>query len=417
MATMQGSRSYITFCKSYLKKVAALIENDKPIVFIVRNAPIKQVVDKQNEKVKLFLDIVKRESESEIHGILKEANGRDFAPIFSGFKWTEIDKAQFTQTRKPHASPPYYGIFDVLDPKEYDITELKKVCNVVKTGHNYTLPLIVTASDIKAVSDFNRKLVSILKHKERSSKVSGGSAGGCGSWDPSKGVDITVSGKTFTNIIGCVPVTTRTVGGKESKADVAFVQNDNNKLIPAAFVSYKMGNDAKAFHQYSGLSEKSSHDIFNHPATIDFYKTIHTKQQNDKNAFRDLAPYRAFPDNWKTSISLKNIVGSAMWGRNWKRDKRGIDNCDFVLQGDVTMTNGGATVTVSYQHMINNSDFVAIDGDYVPAFFGRYTRDRNNKGPRGYNVLNLRLGIFPIGNVLDRGVITSRRKESRIIKV
>jgi len=89
MASLSGG-SYITFAKPYIDQVADVINAGKPLMIDGVGA---QVIKKTPE-VKKFLTAVKQKSESRVADSLKE--GTKFAPIFNGYRWTNIDKSQFT---------------------------------------------------------------------------------------------------------------------------------------------------------------------------------------------------------------------------------------------------------------------------------------------------------------------------------
>lgn len=89
MATLSGG-DYITFKKPYIKQVADAIEAGDKIEFEGR---IKQVVNMTTE-VKLFLEAVKGKREAAVEQSLKI--GAKYSPIFNGYKWTNIEKSQFT---------------------------------------------------------------------------------------------------------------------------------------------------------------------------------------------------------------------------------------------------------------------------------------------------------------------------------
>ena len=90
MATLQGG-VYITFAKPYLEMVAQKIRNDEP--FKLADLRRRQKINKTND-IKKFLRDVKNEDENGVASVLK--TGSQYSTIFNGYKWTEIDKGQFT---------------------------------------------------------------------------------------------------------------------------------------------------------------------------------------------------------------------------------------------------------------------------------------------------------------------------------
>jgi hypothetical protein len=210
-------------------------------------------------------------------------------------------------------------------------------------------------SDVKGVSDLNTAILPLLGRQV-------------------KGITLRVNGMSFSNVVGCIPVT---IG--EPKADFVFVsvKPQTMELYPSGFISYKLGRDAKGFQNYSGLSEKSSPTIFNNEETISFYKKLETLQNsgNKKSAYSE--------------IKNNSIVASSIWGMNFGR-QYGVNNVHFLAQGEVTVNSS----SLSYTHTQKNGDFNFSDG-YEPVFGARYTPSRNNVGPNGIRVTGMRLGIFP----------------------
>ena len=88
MANLTGG-VYITFQKPYLNQVKELIESGKKI----KINKTMQIVEKTPE-IKKFLGAVSSKQQSIINTVLKKGN--NYNPIFNGFKWTDIDKSQFT---------------------------------------------------------------------------------------------------------------------------------------------------------------------------------------------------------------------------------------------------------------------------------------------------------------------------------
>jgi hypothetical protein len=93
MGKLSGNE-YITFEKPYLNMVADVIKNNKKIVV----GGTFQMINRTPE-ITQFLDAVDSVNSSKIENILKP--GRLFATIFNGWKWSDIDKSQFTTTPVP----------------------------------------------------------------------------------------------------------------------------------------------------------------------------------------------------------------------------------------------------------------------------------------------------------------------------
>ena len=93
MANLTGG-TYITFNKPYLNMVAESILSNKSLV--INKKP--QIVNHTPE-IKSFLDAVDKTNEKKILSILKI--GINFSTIFNGYKWSDIDKSQFTSKGSP----------------------------------------------------------------------------------------------------------------------------------------------------------------------------------------------------------------------------------------------------------------------------------------------------------------------------
>lgn len=89
MANLSGGK-YITFEKPYLEMVAEKINSKEKIKF-AKN--VTQVVN-HTKDIKAFLSAVKKKDDASVQKLLKQ--GSTFLPIFNGYRWTEIDKGQFS---------------------------------------------------------------------------------------------------------------------------------------------------------------------------------------------------------------------------------------------------------------------------------------------------------------------------------
>ena len=246
----------------------------------------------------------------------------------------------------------YYGRLAHLDLSKYDLRSFSTISTPFSQGTLVTT--IKETSDVFAVSDFNTALNRVL--------------------DQPEGITLTCENFRFENVIGCVPVT-----NGEPKADLVLVGMDpqNMALRPVGYVSYKMGARAKDFQNYSGLSEKSSPYIFQHPETKKFYETL-----------RDFSDKNVYPDSYQI-IQDARIIGMAVWGMDYGKSF-GVNNCHFIAQGTVTISGS----QLSYTHSHKNGDF-NFSKEYTPVFGARYATGRTNKGPGNISVKNYRIGIFP----------------------
>ena len=245
-----------------------------------------------------------------------------------------------------------YGLLAKIDLTNFDTSAFSGISAEFARGE--LVSSIKEASDVKCVSDLNNLISGSLKNDL-------------------SGMTISIAGFKFQNIIGCVPVT-----NGEPKADVVLVSRKNKVLTPTCFLSYKMGRSAKDFQNYSGLSNKSSPYIFNHPETFEFFKKLSTLSSHGKT------------DDLHQPIKDNKIIGKSVWGMDYPSSSFGINNCHFIAQGEPSLS--GSSLKYNYVH--ENGDFT-FDKTYQPVFGARYTSNRNNIGPKGLTAKNFRIGIYP----------------------
>lgn len=89
MAKLSGGE-YITFKKPYLVQVANLIKEGKKLKI---DGEEDQVIN-MTPDVKKYIKAVDDKNQTAVNTILK--TGSAFLPIFNGYRWTNIDKGQFT---------------------------------------------------------------------------------------------------------------------------------------------------------------------------------------------------------------------------------------------------------------------------------------------------------------------------------
>lgn len=256
-----------------------------------------------------------------------------------------------------------YGLLGKIDLSKFKISGFSNISTDFSRG---VLPSnIKEASDIKGVSDLNNAITPLLGKEI-------------------KGIDLRVGGFTFSNVIGCIPVT-----NGEPKADFVLVsvKPRSIELVPSCYISYKLGRDAKGFQNYSGLSEKSSSLIFNDEETISFYKKLETLQNsgNRKSAY--------------SNIKNNKIIAASVFGMDYG-NQYGVNNVHFLAQGEVSISG----TSLKYTHIQKNGNLNFTNG-YEPVFGARFTPSRNNVGPRGIRVTGMRLGIFPIEYFKNRDAL------------
>lgn len=331
--------------KKNIKNAIAYPENRKTIRVDVAVNNIKLRTDTAIEVSKLFDEAIISPKDPKIVLL-----GTDFRVIIKPAKGA-----------KKTGSAPEYGALGKIDLRKFDKNAFTDLTPEFARG---SVPTNVKeASDIKCVSDLNNQISALM-----------GST--------FEGIELTVAGFRLKGIVGAIPVT-----NGEPKADVMLVQYEasRKKLMPAFYMSYKMGSDAKGFQNYSGLSEKSAPEIFTDQETINFYEKLYTlqKQKNRKSCFRRL--------------KSRDIIGRSLWGMKYGSGTYGLDNVQIIAQGELTISRGA----ISYEHVQKNGNF-NLTGGYEPVFGARYTPGRGNVGPNNIRIADMRLGIFPLAYFMSR---------------
>lgn len=167
------------------------------------------------------------------------------------------------------------------------------------------------------------------------------------------------------------------------KSDFHFIDVNNKECL---WISHKAGSGAKAFQQWSGMSERVEREIYTHSESANFVKALY-----------NLYPNKVMPN--KTTIMRRiedeTLKKMAVYGSKYGIGvDEGRNNVCYVLQGHITLKSVGTNTnvyTVEAAHKYENGD--KIIGDYEPVFMAIYKGDRSNLGIRG-----LRAGILPISS-------------------
>ena len=81
---------YSTFEKPYLEQVADVIKSGKQLKIANKMQQVNMT-----DEIKSYIDLVEKKDERKLSLLLRNG-GSKFSPIFNGYKWTDIDKSQFT---------------------------------------------------------------------------------------------------------------------------------------------------------------------------------------------------------------------------------------------------------------------------------------------------------------------------------
>lgn len=247
----------------------------------------------------------------------------------------------------------YYGLLGKLNLKDMDVSAMSEVDSLFASSKRLP-PTLKEVSDMKGISDFNKKLEAVC--------------------ETSNGKTLKIGKFKIENAVGVMAIV-----GKEPKTDYVIVSKDGNRLYPSFFISYKMGTTAKDFQNYSGISEKTSALIWGHGETKKFFKTLQMLSENRVS------------EEVKQEINDNHIIQHSMYGQDFGK-AFGIDNVNILAQGAVAIGKDG---TVHFSHMIVNGTIPPRQSPYFPVFGARVATGRGAKTPFGTTITGFRIGIFP----------------------
>jgi len=180
------------------------------------------------------------------------------------------------------------------------------------------------------------------------------------------------------------------------KADLALVACHNDKLVNVGFISHKMGNQAKDFGQWSGVTTGSAgSEIGNHPEVIEFVESVRSFTSANSN-WAQVSGFAARRDIVDEKLKMYSLYGPN-YGKQF-----GEQNVHVLFQGTPKLKKQGSLYVMSADHIHNNGD--KMMGDYVPSLMaikkGAWEKiiDPNAKGVRSdFGIRGMRISIYPQG--------------------
>ena len=180
---------------------------------------------------------------------------------------------------------------------------------------------------------------------------------------------------TFKDVVACGNVR------GTPKADFTLV---NTKGDHVAFISHKKEGGAKAYQQYSGITETAGLEIYNHPETQKFLSNVIGFIEDER-----------LTNPMVMKVKSKKLINLSIYGPDYKKGANyGKDHVHFIGQGDPIFTQDKKNPEIYYLTFSDNlhtSGDTSFRGDYEPAFFTRYTRGRgfelDGKKYRGARVM------------------------------
>ena len=194
-----------------------------------------------------------------------------------------------------------------------------------------------------------------------------------------RGIDRTV----YKGIIGA-----RTIPGTP-KADFACYSASGNEI----FISHKKSGGAKAFQQYSGVTEAAGAGINRHPEVIQFMRIV---SNNISNGRLENPMYAEVKD--------RKLINLSIFGPDYG-GSFGTENCQLIGQGQAklipTDKDGLFYLTFDDHIALNGEVDLFTSGDYTAVLAATY---RSGRGfvVDGNRFDGARLGLYPINFVKNR---------------
>ena len=164
----------------------------------------------------------------------------------------------------------------------------------------------------------------------------------------------------------------------KSKADFCFIDTSNREV---GFVSHKDGNSPKSFQQWSGTSHRFQPEIFDHPETQQFIKTL-------KHEFLNGLPPASTIARRIIDERLKKI---AVFGNDFDKEF-GKDNVEAVMQGELKLRKyQDYYILFASHYTIKNGNLPEYG--YDPVFMAVHKKDRSD-----HWIKDCRLTINPLGS-------------------
>ena len=180
------------------------------------------------------------------------------------------------------------------------------------------------------------------------------------------------------------------------KADLALVACHNNKLVNVGFISHKMGNQAKDFGQWSGVTRGSAGpEIGDHPEVEAFVEAVRN-YTSVNTSWAQVSGFAARRD-----INDNNLKMYSLYGPDYGK-QFGEQNVHVLFQGTPKLTKRAGYYVMDADHVHNNGD--NMTGDYIPSLMaikkGSWEKiiDPTARGVRSdFGIRGMRLSIYPQG--------------------
>lgn len=198
-------------------------------------------------------------------------------------------------------------------------------------------------------------------------------------------VTIKIQNKQYQDIVGIVG------GVHMKKANFVLIDSKGEEKC---FISYKSGQTATSFQQYSGITPRSKLD--QHREVKEFVKDVEDLGENFFNTgirIPDVKTGQLKTIKGDVYKKIKNqlLKKQAVFGEDFGK-KFGPNNVNFIVQGDPKLTKSGNTVNLWFsKKVVENGNINRLVGNYDPTLGARKGESTRKIG----KVKNARGGIFP----------------------
>ena len=220
-------------------------------------------------------------------------------------------------------------IFKYADGKSVDTTRLwnKQLLGIFKS-HPKLKRTPRNRHEVRIITSINQKLKDLAPTKVR------------------------ISGKDYDNIIGAI-------GGEssDSHADIVLVDMDGNEKV---FITYKSGESASSFQQYSGISANAGSSIHQDPEVVEWRNYV-------GNNWDDIG-HDVYRPVSNLGLKQKAVFGHEGIGT---KDSQGKNKCSVFAQGEINYSGSTANLLHIHftKHSIHNVD--DLRGNYAPTLGAR----------------------------------------------
>jgi len=177
------------------------------------------------------------------------------------------------------------------------------------------------------------------------------------------------------------------------KADIAiygFTSEDYKKNAnveeakPVLWISHKKGSSAKDFSQYGGVSK---HELEN--ASSDAIKSVEIFVAGVKILFTDENGRRSSLYDVQSEELDESLYGYAVYGKDFGANEYGLNNVNFLLQGDISFKKRGSDAFEFGANFVEKNPEIP-SGDRKPKLCTKTANDRIT-----WKMHGVRMGIYP----------------------